>query len=171
MECVRIWLMKARYIVLSCTRGKGQACCNGRCNGVQRGSTCAPVALVPARARAQDDNYHALPSTGNLWRSTRATASLLWGKTKRENGLKRGRGTEKGRGQGEREREERKEREKKKNAPVLTSRHGTPRIRAIRSLHRHGDFRNTRFLLGPYLILHRCHLVPLLALCNVNLAG
>lgn len=111
-ECVRIWLIKPRYIVLSCTRGKGQACCNGRCNGVQRGSTCAPVALVPARARAQDDNYHALPSTGNLWRSTRATASLLWGKTKRESGLKRGTG--KGDGEGTRRRRERGEKRERK---------------------------------------------------------
>lgn len=50
----------------------------------------------------------------------------------------------------ERERGIRRKREKKKNAPVLTSRHGTPRIRAL-YVHYIGtsDFRNTGFLLGP----------------------
>jgi len=35
-----------------------------RCGINARGSTRALVALVPARER--DDNYHALPNTGNL---------------------------------------------------------------------------------------------------------
>lgn len=137
-----------------------------RCSGVQRGSTCALVALMPARARARDDNYHALPSTSNLWRSTRATASLLWGKKKQESGVRRAKG--------DAEREN-------KNAPVLTSRHNTPRIYVYspctRSLYRHDDFTNIRLHPGPLFLLGLTSPPPtvslpfsLRALCNANLA-
>lgn len=119
-----------------------------------------------ARARARDDNYHALPSTSNLWRSTRATASLLWGKKKQESGVRRAKG--------DAEREN-------KNAPVLTSRHNTPRIYVYspctRSLYRHDDFTNIRLHPGPLFLLGLTSPPPtvslpfsLRALCNANLA-
>lgn len=140
------------------------------CSDLQRGSTCAPVAL--ARARARDDNYHGLPSTGNLWRSTRATASLLWGKKKRENGVREGR------------RETRRVREEECTcinfAPWHAAHTRLLAMRVVRSLYRHADFRNTGlhsgppFPLDPILLLPsvwQSVSLPLRALCNINLTS
>jgi len=124
---------------------------------------------VLARARARDDNYHGLPSTGNLWRSTRATASLLWGKKKRENDAREGR------------RETRRVREEECTcinfAPWHAAHTRSLAVRVIRSLYRHADFRNTGLCLGPPFLLRRilsrlfhrsrCFL-PLHALCNMK---
>lgn len=135
--------------MLSCTRGTGQACCNGRCNGVQRGSTCAPVALVPARARARTMIIIMRCPAPAIFEG-RPAPLLPYCEARRSERAVRSagqrRGTEKGRGEGaKREKRERKEEE-------CTCINFAPRHAAhTRSLHRHGDFRNTRFLLGPYL--------------------
>lgn len=135
-------------------------------------TTCSEDQRARSCLRARDDNYHGLPSTGNLWRSTRATASLLWGKKKRENDAREGR------------RETRRVKEEECTcinfAPWHAAHTRSLAVRVIRSLYRHADFRNTRLCSGPPFMLRwtlsrlfhrsRCS-SPFMRYVTRNLAG